>query len=315
MYYINGGNGVGYSDLTSGNTGRGKNIRNDDVDIRTSNEGGVAITDNQSGEWYKYNINVKLTGEYNIGLRYATNTTDCKVRIRQGDEDVTGVVNLPSTGGSSNWRTQTIQAVNLKKGFQTLRVEIVEGGFDFYNLQFTTCNSTAASITDEFTNAFNYYWNYSDGPWAVTDGKAVMNGYGKRTMGNTGWTDFTVQTDIVYKRNMNAGIIFRVNNPALGGAGKDPNNDPRLGTDFYQGYFVTLGANSVIWGNKITAGDVDFCSGSYQLNQQYTIKVVVRGDNFKFMWMIWIIRKLIILTLSRLFQVSGIKSPRLRNRI
>ena len=184
-----------------------KNIRNDDVDIRTSNEGGVAITNNQSGEWYKYNINVKLTGEYNIGLRYATNTTDCKVRIRQGDEDVTGVVNLPSTGGSSNWRTQTIQAVNLKKGFQTLRVEIVEGGFDFYNLQFTTCNSTAASITDEFTNAFNYYWNYSDGPWAA-DGKAVMNGYGKRTMGNTDGPTLPY-TDIVYKRNMNAGIIFR----------------------------------------------------------------------------------------------------------
>lgn len=282
VHYINGGNGVGYSDLTSGNTGRGKNIRNDDVDIRTSNEGGVAITDNQSGEWYKYNINIKLTGEYNIGLRYATNTTDCKVRIRQGDEDVTGVVNLPSTGGSSNWRTQTIQAVNLKKGFQTLRVEIVEGGFDFYNLQFTTCNSTAASITDEFTNAFNYYWNYSDGPWAVTDGKAVMNGYGKRTMGNTGWTDFTVQTDIVYKRNMNAGIIFRVNNPALGGAGKDPNNDPRLGTDFYQGYFVTLGANSVILGKQnYSWRALTSAPGSYQLNQQYTIKVVVRGDNFK----------------------------------
>ncbi|MEA4983092.1 MAG: family 43 glycosylhydrolase [Paludibacter sp.] len=277
VHYIAGGEGVGYADMTQNNSG-GKYIRNDKVDIRDCTEGGHAITDNQTGEWYKYNVNIKSTGTYNLGFRYSATSDAGKVRIWQGDTDVSGLANLPSTAGMNNWRTFTIRGLQLTKGYQTIRVEIVAGGFDFYKMQFEEADNSVVTITDTFNSTFSSNWNYNDGTWAVLDGKAVVNGYGKRTLGNIAWSDYTLQTDIVYTNTMNGGLIFRVNNPALGGAGKDP----ALGTDFYQGYFVTLNATSVVLGKQnYNWTSLKSASGNYSLNTKYTIKVVASGANIK----------------------------------
>jgi hypothetical protein len=277
VHYINGGQGVGYSDLTPGNAG-GKYIRNDDVDIRDASEGGHAITGNQSGEWYKYNINVKSSGVYNVGFRYSAAASTGQIRIWQGDKDVTGIVTLPSTGGVNTWRTHTMKGLQLTQGYQQLKVEIVAGNFDCYRMQFVHADNSVVTITDTFNSTFSSNWNYSDGTWAVLNGQGVVSGYGKRTFGSTGWTDYTVQTDVTYTNNMNGGLIFRVNNPALGGAGKDP----QLGTDFYQGYYVTLGAGSVVLGKQnYNWTQLRSATGSYSLNTKYTIKVEVSGANIK----------------------------------
>jgi len=77
---------------------------------------------------------------------------------------------------------------------------------------------------------------------------------------------------------MNAGIIFRVTNPAQGGA----DNDSAAGTDFLQGYFVGLGNNSVTLG-KQNYGWAQLAStvGFYSLNTAYHIKIVTSGANIK----------------------------------
>jgi len=277
VHYNNGGEGVGYHDLTAGNSG-GKYIRNDSVDIRDCTEGGHAITANQTGEWYKYNVNIKATGTYNVGFRYATAVATGQVRIWQGDTDLTGVITLPSTLGAGNWRTFTMNGLMLTKGFQTIKIENVSGDFDLYKMQFEEADNSIITKTDAFTTAFSPDWNYTDGTWNVQSGQAVVSGYGKRTLGNTGWSNYTVQTDITYTDVMNAGLIFRVNNPALGGAG----NDPVLGTDYYQGYFVGLSANAVILGKQnYNWTQLTTAAGSYALNTKYILKVVTSGANIK----------------------------------
>jgi len=97
-------------------------------------------------------------------------------------------------------------------------------------------------------------------------------------MGNTGWTDYTVEADVTYINAMNAGILFRVTNPAQGGA----DNDSAAGTDFLQGYFVGVGNTSVTLG-KQNYGWAQLAStpGSYSLNTAYHIKVVTAGANIK----------------------------------
>lgn len=277
VHYNNGGQGSGYFDLSTGNSG-GKYIRNDNVDIRDCSEGGHAITGNQTGEWYKYNVNIKTTAAYNVGFRYATSSSAAQLRIWQGDTDVSGVITLPSTESGNNWRTYTIKGLQLTQGYQTLKVEIVSGDFDIYKMQFVEANNSTTTITDAFNTTFSANWNYNDGTWAILDGKAVVSGYGKRTLGSTAWSDYSVQTDVTYTNTMNAGIIFRVNNPALGGAGKDA----ALGTDFYQGYYVTLNANSVVLGKQNYSWILlRSAAGTYSLNTKYTIKVVAVGSNIK----------------------------------
>jgi hypothetical protein len=179
VHYNTGGEGVGYHDLTEGNSG-GRYIRNDNVDIDNCSDGGFAITDNQSGEWYKYNVNVKTTGVYNLGLRYSSAEATSRIRIWQGDTDLTGVVALPATGRLTNWRTFTIKGLELETGFQTLKIETVAGGFNIYDMQFEEADNTIVTQTDSFDTTFSPDWNYVDGIWNIESGEANINGYGKR---------------------------------------------------------------------------------------------------------------------------------------
>ena len=277
VHYNNGGEGMAYHDLSVGNSA-GKYIRNDSVDIDVSSEGGYAITNTEAGEWCKYNINVKTAATYNVGLRYASAVSTGQIRIWQGDTDLTGIIDLPSTGNSTTWNTQTIKGLNLTRGQQEIRVEIINGGFSFYELNFVDAKNEETTITDTFDSAFIIGWYYSDGSWSIESGEASINGYGKKAIGNTGWTDYTVQTDVTYFGVMNAGLIFRVNNPAIGGNG----TDPILGTDFYQGYFVTLSAGSVVLGKQnYSWTQLATKAGTYTTNVKYTIRVVVKGANIK----------------------------------
>lgn len=277
LHYNTGGEGVGYHDLTSGNSGR-TTIRNDSVDIDRNAEGGYHISNNQTGEWYKYNVNVKSTGVYNIGFRYSAVGSSSQVRIWQGETDVTGVVDLPTTENKNNFRTFTIKEVNLTSGYQTLKIETVTGDFSIYEIQFKQADSEKLTKRDDFDNSFSSEWNYSDGDWTIESGQAVINGFGKRTIGSVGWTDYTIETDITYVGGMNAGIIFRVNNPAIGGA----NDSPALGTDYLQAYFVGIGNSDVTLG-KHNYGWKSLTSipGSYSLNTTYHIKIVTSGANIK----------------------------------
>jgi xylan 1,4-beta-xylosidase len=277
VHYNSGGEGVGYHDLTPGNSG-GMYSRQDSVDIRVCPEGGYNITDIQTGEWYKYNVNVQSTGIYNVGLRFSSTVSTGQIRIWQGDANLTGIITLPSTEGVDTWRTFTLKGLNLLTGYQTLKVEIVNGGFELYKMEFQEGDNTGMTKSDTFDTAYSPDWNYSDGTWTIDAGQAFVSGYGKRTMGSTGWSDYTIQTDITYNDVMNAGIIFRVNNPANGGAG----DDPVLGTDFYQGYFVGLTSNSVILGKQnYNWAQLASGTGTYSVNTKYTIKIVTSGSNIK----------------------------------
>jgi hypothetical protein len=278
VHYNTGGEGVGYHDLTPGNTGR-RAFRNDSVDVSTCSEGGFAISDNQAGEWYKYNINVKSTGLYHAGFRYAAADATSQIRIWQGDTDLTGIVTLPSTGGASNWRTFTLKGLALTAGFQTLRVEIVSGGVHFYEIEFKEADNATVTLTDTFDTAFSGDWNYVDGTWNIESGEASLDGYGKRTIGNTGWTDYTVQTDITCINGYNGGLLLRVNNPSPGGDGYDP----ALGTDYVQAYYINLLPNGVSLGkqNYNWTALVSSTVGTHVLNQKYTVRAVVAGANIK----------------------------------
>lgn len=100
-------------------------------------------------------------------------------------------------------------------------------------------------------------------------------------MGSTsalGMTDYVVECDMKFGSDVNAGILFRVTNPSMGGAG----NDAQLGTDFLQGYFFGLTSSSVVLGKQnynwkqLVSKNVSFYT-----NQVYHVKVEVVGNTIK----------------------------------
>lgn len=277
VHYNSGGEGVGYHDTTTDNIGT-KYTRNDAVDIKDCPEGGHNIGWNQAGEWYKYNVNVRESGTYNLGLRYATTFTDSKVRIWFDSQDVTGELSLPSTGDWDNWETEIIKGLDLEGGNHTLRVETIQGEFDFCNLSFYKADNSNFSATDDFNTSFSGSWNWSGGNWNIENGEASIDGSGKKTIGNIGWSDYTVEVDIQPQDTVNAGIMCRVQNPAQGGAG----NDANLGSDFYQGYFAGLSSNGVVLGKQnYNWTELSNSSKAFNVNTWYHMKVEVSGNNIK----------------------------------
>ena len=277
VHYNEGGEDVGYHDLTSGNTG-GK-YRSDMVDIRDCEEGGENIGWNQTGEWYQYNVNVQAAGPYHLALRYATTFTASKVRVYCDGAAVSGFVAIPATGAWSTWGTAVIKNLNLPAGNHTIRLETVEGEFDFSTLKFESGSTAVASGSDNFdSGSFSGLWNYDNGNFAISGGRATVSGFAKRLMGNVGWTDYTVEADVQCPSGGNGGLIFRVRNPAAG----EFNTSNVISSDYFQGYYAGIETGGIVLGRQ-NYNWTTLANKAQGLNagQTYRLRAVLNGANIK----------------------------------
>lgn len=124
--YKLGGEGVGYHDTTPGNTGLqyGAGYRNDGVDIEETTDvgGGYNVGWTINGEWLAYNINVQNAGTYSVTARVAFAPAGTKtLHIEVDGVDVTGPMNIQSTGDWQSWRN-TAANVALTPGAHQLKV-------------------------------------------------------------------------------------------------------------------------------------------------------------------------------------------------
>jgi xylan 1,4-beta-xylosidase len=249
--------------------------RHDYARLGNSTIGGYTL-EGQNGEWFSYQIMVPQDEEYNIAIGYYSNADNGQIRIRQGENYLSGVIDLPSTNGQ--YLLYPAGQIALEAGEQTITVEVIRGELELYDYHLKAYAPLPDDVVQTFDSFFGSDWNYTDGNWSVNNGVAQSDETGKRTLGNTGWTDYSVLTNIKYTSNMNGGIIFRVNNPAKGG----PGNDPQLGTDFFQGYYVTIEGDGVVLGKQnYNYQFLHKSFGSYQTNQWYQLGVTVKGNNIK----------------------------------
>jgi xylan 1,4-beta-xylosidase len=281
VLYNKGGEGVSYHEVSPQAT-PDKTIRSDEAEIISCPRGGYAINSVESGEWFNYNINVELDGLYNCEFVYASESSSNTIRILIDDTDVSGTIELPSTGGRSQYRSFVIKDIQLPAGYHTMKVESVAGDFHFYSIRFVAADNDPFKNLLTFEFAFGKGWEFFDGNWSILDGKAAINGFGKRTFGSALWTDYTVDTDIILTKNLSAGLIFRVNNPAAGGADDNPDVDPELGTNFFQGYSLRFTTSNIIltkhnYDSKI----LKIRPGSFSLDTKYHLRVVVVGSNIR----------------------------------
>lgn len=255
--YMLGGKGIAYHDKTPGNIGR--IYRYDDVDIRNHPDGTFSIGWNQTGEWYKYDVDITTSGKYVLDLNVATNLQGSQVRLWLDDEiDLTGVIDIPQTGEWDNWSSVIIEDISLPAGKHTIKVETVKGEFDFHHFSF-----------------------YEQDNYGVVEQEGVYRSgaesFGKSVIGDSTWHNYIVEADVqVVDGQGDGGILFRVNNPAHG---KELNhNNP----DMLQGYVAYVNKNGVHLGKfnynwtYLAGANLD-----EPIDEWQHIKVVVSGTNIK----------------------------------
>ncbi|HZT76289.1 MAG TPA: carbohydrate-binding protein [Vicinamibacterales bacterium] len=126
--YDGGGQGVGYSDTTSGNSGGA--YRNNWVDIQATTDtgGGYDVGWVKATEWLDFTVTVPQAGSYTIDVRVASSGAGGTFHITSNGVNVTGTLTVPNTGGWQNWTTITKTGVTLPAGQQVLRVVMDTNG-------------------------------------------------------------------------------------------------------------------------------------------------------------------------------------------
>ncbi len=276
VHYMKGGEGVGYHDTTANNIGGA--YRSDAGDIRVNSEGLFNLGWNQTGEWYKYKVNVESSGYYDVDFRMATTMNGVQIRLWDGSTDLTGIVSVPNTGDWDNWRTVSKKRIYLNAGQRELRVEFVTGEADFSRMTFSK-NAGVTATSDNFNDGNDDGWTRFEGTWAVEGGEYSSSGSGpaKSTIGDARWADYTVEADIkMIDSGGDGGLIFRVSNPSHG-TERGQNN-----YDAFQGYYAYLTSGGVSLGKmNYSWTPLAASSQTYATNTWYHMKVVVNGANMK----------------------------------
>ena len=145
--YNTGGQGVAYN--VSSINGSANSYRTDGVDLESTSDtgGGYNVGWTGTGQWFHYTVNVATAGTYSVAMRVATPAavTNAFHLASASGTNLSGNVNLPSTGGWQNWSTVSTQ-VTLPAGLQTLTVYQDSGGWNLNSLQFTSGSTAPANL-------------------------------------------------------------------------------------------------------------------------------------------------------------------------
>jgi hypothetical protein len=137
------------------------------------------------------------------------------------------------------------------------------------------------ALVENFDQGMASNWVFYGGGWFWKDGvvnsasNAGSGGYGingsKYVANGTDFKDFTYQANVKINTVGDAGLMFRVSNPAIG-------------ADAYQGYYVGLDQSNgtVLLGKANGQKWTVISSGKYpvEMNKMYTLMIVAKGDEF-----------------------------------
>lgn len=273
VHYSNGADG-GYQSNESENNDV---YRNDPIKIEETQNGDYSVQLNK-GEWLNYKVNVAETDNYYADLRIIPNEDDVRLRLSQDDTDISGEIVIPSSDGSDDWGTITLKDLELEKGKQDIKVEVLEGEIELSSLTFFE-GQELSEQTDNFADQGNVQWDMYEGYWSKNDGifSPAEGPFSKVLMGETGWTDYSVQSDIKVKKDQgDAGIIVRALYPA-NGAERQQNNP-----NFNQGYYAYIQADGVYLAKQNFDRDIlEHVSTDISLDSWHQLKVDVSGTNIQ----------------------------------
>lgn len=135
--FDNGGEGVAYHDLSSGNLS-GSTYRTSDVDMYDT-----SVTQLQDGEWLEYTINVGSTAStYAIVAQVGSDSSGGSFHVEIDGVDVTGAMTVPNTTYWNSWNSAVKTGVSLSAGEHVLRVAVDDDFKGFHSLRIVNTATT-----------------------------------------------------------------------------------------------------------------------------------------------------------------------------
>ncbi|PIS29546.1 MAG: glycoside hydrolase family 5 [Candidatus Marinimicrobia bacterium CG08_land_8_20_14_0_20_45_22] len=129
----------------------GGSYRNDGVDIepKSGSYNEYIVGWINSGEWLIYTTNVLYDGNYKFAFRVSSPNNGTKLKLLVDNQNLTGDMTVPNTGGWQNWQDIQTIALPLTKGVHQIKIEIVSGGFNFAHIQINPTQNGVFEEIDE----------------------------------------------------------------------------------------------------------------------------------------------------------------------
>ncbi|MBP3557092.1 MAG: family 43 glycosylhydrolase [Thermoguttaceae bacterium] len=216
------------------------------VEVATKSGKRRRVAELRNGDAISLELDVAEAGLYDAALRYsAPEQARATLEIAGSAAPQTVEIALAPTQDGA-FATALRRRIALPRGKVRLRIAAAPGS-SFLLSRLDLTQGAALPEKTDFAPRFDAT-AYSDGAWEVVDGALVSQGknpFGKRLYGDAAWGDYRVDATLEFLDGRpNGGLVFRVQAPALGG----PNNSPKLGTNFFRGYFVGFARNAVVLG-------------------------------------------------------------------
>ncbi len=246
------------------------------VEVATKSGKRRRVAELRGGDALSLELDVAEAGLYDAALRYsAPEQARATLEIAGSDAPQTVEIALAPTQNGA-FATAFRRQIALPRGKVRLRIAAASGS-SFLLSRLDLTPSAAVAQTAEFAAEFDAP-AYSDGAWAVVDGSLVSKGknpFGKRLYGDAAWGDYRVDATLEFLDGRpNGGVVFRVQAPALGG----PNNSPKLGTNFFRGYFVGFARNAVVLGkHEFDWKELARKEFRFEPNQKIDLRIEARG--------------------------------------
>ena len=254
---------------------RSTNAGNAPVEVATASGKRLRVAELRSGDALSLELDVAEAGLYDAALRYsATEEARATLEIAGSDAPQTVEIALAPTQDAA-FATALRRQIALPQGKIRLQIAAASGRFRLARLDLTP--SAAVANATDFAPVFDSP-AYSDGAWKIVDGSLVSQGknpFGKRLYGDAAWGDYRLDATLEFLDGRpNGGVVFRVQNPALGG----PNNSPKLGANFFRGYFVGFAKNAIVLGkHEFNWKELARKEFRFEPNRKFDLRIEARG--------------------------------------
>lgn len=142
-YFDLGGEDVAYNDTDVGNSGRFGIRESENVDIAPAGSDiGYAVIRTNRTEWMEYTVDVEETAIYDAIFRIGSSATAASFRLEFDGVDKTGRVEVPPTGGETDWTNLFAAGISLDAGVQTMRFVSNTAGIGISRVIFQRSGST-----------------------------------------------------------------------------------------------------------------------------------------------------------------------------
>ncbi len=121
--------------------------RNDGADIEVTqdnvNSNGYNLGWLNTGEWMQYSVEVQNSAVYEARIRVATESSDGQFHLSAEGGEVTGVIDVPNTGGWQTWETIVVPNIILDQADEKIRFYIDNQVFNLGSIEFVETGATA----------------------------------------------------------------------------------------------------------------------------------------------------------------------------